>query len=91
MLEFPKRVLFLGYGAVADAALPIFVKHVRTPPDKITVMDFEDRAEALKSWTAQGVHWVRRRITPENLGRGIGKARLGRRPRDRSGLEHRLL
>ena len=44
MQDFPKRVLFLGYGAVAQVPLPIFAKHVRTPPDKITVMDFEDRA-----------------------------------------------
>ena len=73
MQDFPKRVLFLGYGAVAQCALPIFAKHVRTPPDKITVMDFEDRACALKSWTAQGLHWVRRRITPENLAEELVK------------------
>ncbi|MGA2059920.1 MAG: saccharopine dehydrogenase C-terminal domain-containing protein [Thermoguttaceae bacterium] len=73
MLDFPKRVLFLGYGAVAQCALPIFVKHVRIPPANISVMDFEDRADALKPWTAQGVHWVRQRITPDNLAAGLEK------------------
>ena len=36
-------------------------------------MDFEDRAEILKPWTAQGVHWVRHRITPENLAAELEK------------------
>jgi homospermidine synthase len=73
MLDFPKRVLFLGYGAVAQCALPIFVKHVRVPPANITVMDFEDRSKNLKPWTAQGVKWVRQQITAENLGSELGK------------------
>jgi homospermidine synthase len=73
MLEFPKRVLFLGYGAVAQCALPIFVKHVRTAPANITVMDLEDRSEILGPWIAQGVRWIRRQITPENLGTELEK------------------
>ena len=31
MIDFHKRVLFLGYGAVAQCTLPIFVKHFRVP------------------------------------------------------------
>ena len=73
MQDFPRRVLFLGYGAVAHCALPIFVKHVRIAPANISVMDFEDRAESLQPWIAQGVHWIRRRITPENLAEELGK------------------
>ena len=73
MLDFPKRVLFLGYGAVAHCALPVFLRHIRIPPSNITVMDFEDRGDSLKPWIDQGVHWVRRRITPENLGSELDK------------------
>ena len=40
-----KKVLFLGFGAVAQCTLPIFLKHVHVPPKNITVMDFEDQAE----------------------------------------------
>ena len=54
MLDFPKRVLFLGYGAVAQCALPIFVKHVRIPPANISVMDFEDRAEIAQALDRPG-------------------------------------
>ncbi len=68
MIDFPKRVLFLGYGAVAQCALPIFVKYFRIPLERISILDFEDRSEALKPWTAQGVRFFQCRITPENLG-----------------------
>ena len=73
MIEFAGRVLFLGYGAVAQCALPVFVKHFHVPLANITVLDFEDRSERLKPWTAQGVRFVCRRITQENLGSELAK------------------
>jgi len=68
-----KRVLFLGYGAVARCALPIFLRHFRVRHDHITVLDFEDRSDALEPWTAQGVRFVCQRITPENLGAELAR------------------
>ena len=73
MIDFDKRVLFLGYGAVAQCTLPIFVKHFRIPPKNIAVMDFEDRSDSLEPWTSQGVRFIRQQITPENLGTELGK------------------
>ena len=73
MLDFPKRVLFLGYGAVAHCALPIFLKHVRIPPANITVMDFEDRSDILKLWVNEDVCWIQQRITPDNLAAELEK------------------
>jgi homospermidine synthase len=73
MIEFQKRVLFLGYGAVAQCSLPIFLKHFHVRPANITVIDFEDRSDVLRPWTAQGVRFVRTEITPENLGSELAK------------------
>ena len=73
MIEFGKKILFVGYGAVAQCTLPILVKTVKVPLDNITIMDFEDRAEALKPWTQQGLHFVRDRVTKENMGTLLGK------------------
>jgi homospermidine synthase len=73
MSQFEKRVLFVGFGAVAQCTLPILVKHLRVPLDRITVIDFEDRSAALKPWTDQGVRFVRERIAPENLGSVLAK------------------
>ena len=55
MLEFKNKILFVGYGAVAQCALPILVKHIKVPARNITVMDFEDRREALAPWIKRGV------------------------------------
>jgi len=54
-------------------------------------MDFEDRSEKLKQWTAKGVRFVRDRVTEKNLGSLLG-AFVGAgdiiiRPR----VEHRCL
>ena len=73
MPPFENKVLFLGFGAVAQCTLPIFLKHVQVPPKNITVMDFEDQAETLAPWTEQGVRFVRNRVTPDNLGALLGK------------------
>ena len=68
MIDFSKRILLLGYGAVAQCALPILLKHLRIPPRNITVMDFEDRTEALAPWTGQGRRFAARRKIPGRKG-----------------------
>ncbi|MBI4801091.1 MAG: homospermidine synthase [Elusimicrobia bacterium] len=73
MKEFNNRALFVGYGAVAQCALPILMKLMKIPAKKVTVMDFEDRSAALKTWTARGVRFVRDRVTRKNLGALLGK------------------
>ena len=73
MIEFDNKVLFLGYGAVAQCALPILLKLLKVPARNITVMDFEDRRQALKPFTAKGVRFVRQRITRANLGSVLKK------------------
>ena len=73
MIEFNKKVLFVGYGAVAQCALPILVKQIKMPAKNITVMDFEDRRKALRPWTARGVKFARKRVTRDNMGTLLGK------------------
>src|SRR5579871_722020 len=73
MVPFNNRVLFVGFGAVAQCTLPILLKHIRVPPKNITVLDFEDRAEAMQPWVAQGIHFQRERVTKENLGSLLGQ------------------
>jgi homospermidine synthase len=59
MVEFGKRILFIGYGAVAQCTLPILMKHMKVSPKNITVMDFEDRRKVLAPWTKKGVQFAR--------------------------------
>ncbi len=73
MIEFTKRILFVGYGAVAECTLPILFKHIKVPAKNVTVMDFENRAAKLKPWTERGVRFVRDRVTEENMGTLLAK------------------
>jgi homospermidine synthase len=73
MTEFTKKVLFVGYGAVAECTLPILLKKIRVPARNITVMDFANRAAKLKPWTSLGVRFVRDRVKEDNLARVLGK------------------
>ena len=67
MLEFRNRILFVGYGAVAQCTLPILVKQLKVPYRNITVMDFENRRPQLQPWIKKGVRFVRKRVTRDNL------------------------
>jgi homospermidine synthase len=66
-LDFRNRVLIIGYGAVAKCTLPLLLRHISIPLEKITILDFEDKEEALREWIRKGIRFFRRRITPENL------------------------
>lgn len=72
-MKFDKRVLFVGYGAVAQCALPILVKEAGVDCKQITIMDFEDRSEKLAPWIKRGVKFAHKRVTQENLSALLGK------------------
>lgn len=66
-MEFNKKVLVVGYGSVSRCTLPILLKHIKIPYENLTIIDFEDKSEALKPWTDKGVKYLRHKITRENL------------------------
>lgn len=59
----------IGFGVVAQALLPMLVKHLKVPCTQITVIDFADRSDVLSNWTERGVTFVRERVTPFSLAR----------------------
>jgi homospermidine synthase len=73
MKEFKNRILFVGYGSVAQCALPVLMKLIKVPAGNITVMDFEDKRKALKPWLAKGAKFVRQQVTKKNMGPLLGK------------------
>ncbi len=80
MMHFHNKVLFLGYGAVAECTLPLFFRHIDADPGKLTILDFEEKASRLREWSAKGASVVRDRVTPKNLpallGRYVGRGDL---------------
>ena len=43
MLTFGKRILFVGFGAVARCTIPILLKHIKVDPRSITVLELISR------------------------------------------------
>ena len=73
MLPFKNKILFVGYGAVAECTLPILFKHIKVPAKNVTVMDFEDRRAKLAPWIKKGVRFVRDRVTEQNMTKLLAK------------------
>ncbi len=67
MTRFNKNILVVGYGAVSQCTLPLLLKHISVSPEKITVIDFEDKKEQIKHYTNKGIKFKQIKITPENL------------------------
>ena len=66
-MGFDNNVLIIGYGAVSKCFLPIFLKEIEVPLDRITILDFEDKSEQLKPFTDKGIKYFQKKITKENL------------------------
>lgn len=69
MISFNKRILITGFGVVAQATLPMLLKHVRVPLSNIAIIDFADVQEAVRPWIDKGVRFIRERVTPSSLHR----------------------
>ncbi len=68
-MEFKNRIVMIGHGIVAQALLPMLVKHLRVSPANVVVIDFAEREAALRPWIAKGLQFVRERVTPFSLAR----------------------
>ncbi len=66
-VDFHGKILVIGCGYVARSTLPLIAKHIEMPLSNITVIDFVDPPECLSVLLKSGVHFVKLRITPENL------------------------
>jgi homospermidine synthase len=66
-IRFDGKILVIGCGGVAQCFLPLLVKHLDMPPRKITVIDFLDKSEILKSLLDREVVFKKDRVTKDNL------------------------
>jgi homospermidine synthase len=65
-VAFSGRILMLGCGSVGQCTLPLILRHLDMPTERITVMDFEDVRSRIADSLAAGVVLKRQRLTQEN-------------------------
>ena len=66
-VEFPGRIVIVGFGSIGQGTLPLILRHIGTSADRITIVTAEDlgRAEA----DSLGVRFIRDALTRENFER----------------------
>jgi homospermidine synthase len=74
-VDFPGRILFIGFGSIGQGVLPLILRHIGISPDRLTIVTAEDRGneEAAK----YGVRFIKERLTRENYRRVLNPL-LGR-------------
>ncbi len=72
-IKFPGRVLILGCGSVSQCVQPLLLKHLEMDFKKMTILDFEDKRKIIPDTLAAGATYVKKKITPTNMGKVLGE------------------
>jgi homospermidine synthase len=74
-VEFPGRILFIGFGSIGQGVLPLVLRHIRVAPERITIVSAE--AKGQEEAAKYGIKFVEERLTRENYRRVLNPL-LGR-------------
>src|SRR5579859_2736838 len=74
-VDFPGRILFIGFGSIGQGVLPLILRHIGISPERVTIVTAADRGseEAAK----YGIKFIKERLTRENYRRVLNPL-LGR-------------
>ena len=74
-VDFPGRILFIGFGSIGQGVLPLILRHIGISPERVTIVTAEDRGH--EEATQYGVKFIKERLTRENYRRVLNPL-LGR-------------
>ena len=66
-VEFPGRIIFIGFGSIGQGVLPLVLRHIGIAPERMTIVAAEDKGSAEAA--QYGVKFIRERLTRENYRR----------------------
>ena len=66
-IDFPGRIVLIGFGSIGQGVLPLVLRHVGIPADRITIVTAEDRG--IEEAKRYGVRFVREVLVRENFRR----------------------
>ena len=75
-VDFPGRLLIVGFGSIGQGVLPLILRHIGIAPDRITIVTAHEKGH--EEATKYGIKFVKEALTRENhrriltplLGRG---------------------
>jgi homospermidine synthase len=65
-MKFDGKILVIGCGSVSQCVLPLLLKAIETPAERITILDFVDNRAKVKDALDRGVNYKFGRITKAN-------------------------
>ena len=65
-MKFDGKLLIIGCGSVSQCAVPLVLRHIKMPAEKITIMDFVDQRHRVQDALTKGVKYVMERVTIDN-------------------------
>jgi homospermidine synthase len=74
-IDFPGRLVIVGFGSIGQGVLPLILRHIGIAPDRITVVTAEDSGS--EEAGRYGVKFIREPLTRENYRRVLAPL-LGR-------------
>jgi homospermidine synthase len=74
-VDFPGRILFVGFGSIGQGVLPLVLRHIGISPDRVTIVTAHDRG--IQEAQELGVKFIKEPLTRENFRRVLNPL-LGR-------------
>jgi homospermidine synthase len=66
-VEFPGRIVFVGFGSIGQGLLPLVLRHIGIAAERITIVSAEDKGSAEAA--QYGIKFITERLTRENFRR----------------------
>jgi homospermidine synthase len=63
-VNFPGRLVFVGFGSIGQGVLPLVLRHIGIAPDRITIVTADDAGR--KEANEYGIKFVKQPLTREN-------------------------
>jgi len=68
-IEFPGRIVFIGFGSIGQGTLPLVLRHIGIPKERITIITGDERGRKVAE--SYGVKFVVLPITRDNFRREL--------------------
>jgi homospermidine synthase len=68
-IEFPGRIVFIGFGSIGQGTLPLVLRHIGIPKERITIITGDDRGRKVAE--SYGVKFVVLPLTRDNFRREL--------------------
>jgi homospermidine synthase len=68
-IEFPGRIVFIGFGSIGQGTLPLVLRHIGIPKERVTIITGDDRGKKVAE--SYGVKFVVLPLTRDNFRREL--------------------